>query len=171
MYQRYYRSLYSYGKKFVTDDARAEDAIQDLFITLWRTRENLSSVTHIKYYLFRSLRRDIHRSENKEKRFERVDVDTVLDSPELLRQDSNLEKDEEELTQKISEVLRKLPKRQYEAILLRYFEDFSVPEISDLMGISEKTVRNTLFNAITHLRQYARFLAPFVELYMCYLLY
>jgi RNA polymerase sigma factor (sigma-70 family) len=170
IYRLHYQALYSYGKRFLVDDALVEDAVQDLFIILWRTRANLSSVTNIKYYLFRSLRRDIHRISNKERRFEKADMETFLNSYDLLSEDRAFEEDEDTLAHKLSGVLQRLPKRQHEAILLRYYENFSVPEIADLMGISEKTVRNTLFNAIAQLRQNARFLTHFVELLAFYLL-
>ena len=170
MYRLHYQALYSYGKRFLVDDALVEDAVQDLFIILWRTRANLSSVTNIKYYLFRSLRRDIHRISDRERRFEKADMETFLHSYDLLSEDSDFGEDEDTLAHKLSGVLQRLPKRQHEAILLRYYENFSVPEIAALMGISEKTVRNTLFNAIAQLRQNARFLTHFVELLVCYLL-
>lgn len=170
LYQLHYRSLYSYGKNFLVDDTRVEDAIQDLFITLWRTRANLSSVTNIKYYLFRSLRRELHRLSDREKRFEKVDMDTLLASYDL-PVDADASEDEDEVAKKLSWMLQKLPKRQYEAILLRYYEDFSIPEIATLMGISAKTVRNTLFNALTQLRQNATFLISVIEILFCYWLY
>ncbi|HEV7350349.1 sigma-70 region 4 domain-containing protein [Telluribacter sp.] len=45
-----------------------------------------------------------------------------------------------------------LPKRQREVVMLRYYENFKTDEIAVLIGISEKTVRNTLFNAMMSLR-------------------
>ena len=152
LYQLHYRSLFSYGKNFLADETSVEDAIQDLFITLWRTRANLSPVANVKYYLFRSLRRELHRLSDRQKRFERVDMDTLLASYDLPLE-ASAPGDEDELAGKLAGILKKLPKRQYEAILLRYYEDFSILEIATLMGISAKTVRNTLFNALTQLRQ------------------
>ena len=169
MYERYYKTLYAYGKKFRADDTQAEDAVQDLFINLWRTRENLSAVSNIKYYLFRCLRRDIHRLGEKEKRFDKVDLATLLDTHAGLWEDIALGDDEDELARNLTVLLQKLPKRQYEAIMFRYYENFTIPEIASIMDVSEKTVRNTLFNAMGQLRQNLRFLSPFVKL-MLYLL-
>lgn len=168
LYQLYYRSLYSYGRNFLADETGVEDAIQDMFITLWRTRTNLSSVDNIKYYLFRSLRRELHRLSNRQKRFEKVDMDTLLASYDL-PMEANVPGagDEDELARKLAGILKKLPKRQYEAILLRYYENFGIPEIATLMGISEKTVRNTLFNALTQLRQNTPLLTVILVLLFC----
>lgn len=167
LYQLYYRSLYSYGKNFLADETSVEDAIQDLFITLWRTRANLSRVANVKYYLFRSLRRELHRLSDRQKRFERVDMDTLLASYDLPI-DADVFGDEDELALKLGRILKKLPRRQYEAILLRYYEDFGIPEIATLMGISEKTVRNTLFNALSQLRQNTPLITVIIVLLFCF---
>lgn len=34
IYELYFDSLYSYGKRFIADQTQVEDAIQELFITL-----------------------------------------------------------------------------------------------------------------------------------------
>jgi RNA polymerase sigma factor (sigma-70 family) len=73
IYETHYNSLYSYGRKYTTCDALIEDAIQELFITLWRTCSQLSPVTHIKFYLFCCLRRDIHKVTDQEKRLVSID--------------------------------------------------------------------------------------------------
>jgi RNA polymerase sigma factor (sigma-70 family) len=171
MYACYYKTLYAYGRKFIADDTQAEDAIQDLFINLWRTRENLSAVNNIKYYLFRCLRRDLHRLGEKEKRFEKVDLTTLLDIQSGSLEEIALGDDEDELAKNLTLLLQKLPRRQYEAIMLRYYEDFTIPEIASIMDVSEKTVRNTLFNAMGQLRQHMRFLSPFVKILLYVLSY
>ncbi|TDB67553.1 RNA polymerase sigma factor [Arundinibacter roseus] len=166
MYQLHYRALYGYGKKFGLDESLVEDAIQDLFINLWRSKNNLTSVSNIKYYLFRCLRRDLHRQHIRETRMDSLDsreIQHTLSHPfeELtFEQDEN----ERELAAKLVAVLRKLPKRQFEAITLRYYENFSTKEIASIMEVSEKTVRNTLYNALLHLRESVPFFTPFLKI-------
>lgn len=43
-------------------------------------------------------------------------------------------------------------------VLLRYYQSFSTEEIAHIMDVTEKTVRNTLFNAMTSLRNRAALL-------------
>ena len=77
MYQCYSRVLYGYGFRVTHDAALIEDCIQDLFIELWRTRENLSDTTSIKFYLFRSLRRRISRTINADP--QRTEISELAD--------------------------------------------------------------------------------------------
>ncbi|GHB72931.1 RNA polymerase sigma factor [Persicitalea jodogahamensis] len=154
IFEQHYRQLYSYGKQFLVDVSLTEDAIQDLFINLWRTRENLSEVDNIKFYLFRSLRRNIRRLSEREKRLQHQDVfqtdgseNSLIHSP-----DFGAESEESLLTRRLKSLIENLPKRQREVVMLRYYENFSTHEIALIMGVTEKTVRNTLFNAMTTLR-------------------
>ena len=68
-------------------------------------------------------------------------------------QASRLKNTGDGVQRKIREMLSQLPERQIEVITLRYFEDFSVEEIADIMGINEKSVRNLIYKAITSFRQ------------------
>ena len=167
IYELYFDSLYSYGKKFLADQTQVEDAIQDLFIRLWRTRERLSTVDNIKYYLFLSLRRDIRRI--KEKAVEKVDYESFLTTHDHPVDEYNPTESDRELTHRLVVILKNLPKRQLEAITLRYYENFSITEIASIMDVSEKTVRNTLHNSLTLLRKNSNLLYSLIKLVLIYL--
>ena len=169
IYELYFDSLYSYGKKFIDDETQVEDAIQDLFINLWRTRERLSTVDNIKFYLFRSLRRDIRRINEKENIFEKVDFDSFIHTHNHPAEEYSLPDNDKELTQRLVAVLKNLPKRQLEAITLRYYENFSNSEIAEIMDISEKTVRNTLHNSLNLLRKNSNLFYSLIKLALVYL--
>lgn len=170
IYERYFDSLYSYGKRFMADQTQVEDAIQELFIRLWRTRDRLSPVDNIKFYLFHSLRRDIRRINEKEKAVEKVDFESFLVTGHHPVYEFSTDEFEKELTQKLVTILQNLPKRQLEAITLRYYENFSIAEIAAIMDVSEKTVRNTLHNSLLLLRKHSSLFYPLLKLALMYIL-
>jgi RNA polymerase sigma factor (sigma-70 family) len=49
-----------------------------------------------------------------------------------------------EMTQKVSELLNELPKRQREVLYLRFYQNLERAEIADIMGINEQSVSNHL---------------------------
>ena len=158
VFERYHGLLYNYGCKLTTNTALIEDAIQDVFIDIWRLRSGLAeNITSIKFYLYRALRRRIHLALEKYPYTEEIsdllepDLITLSfsDSETILieTESGNVRK------QRIKELLSQLPARQVEAITLRYFDGFSIEEITRIMGVNEKSVRNFLYKALFSLRQ------------------
>lgn len=151
LYELYYRQLYRYGSRFLSDTSIIEDTIQDLFINVWNTRHKLPDVRNVKSYLFAILRREILHQVRKEQAF--TDVDTVSDLLKPCDENDYEHNDYEKwLVEKLTNTLKTLPKRQLDVIILRYYENFPTAEIAMIMGITEKSVRNTLHKAISHLR-------------------
>ncbi|WP_221391381.1 RNA polymerase sigma factor [Dyadobacter sp. NIV53] len=151
LYQLYYRQLYRYGNRLQSDSDTIEDTIQDLFVNIWNTRHKLPELRNVKSYLFTIFRREILRK-SKSDQFA-VDIDDISDSLNLF-EETHYEQDDYEkwLINKLGNTLKSLPKRQLDVVMLRYYENFSTSEISSIMGITEKSVRNTLHKAICHLR-------------------
>lgn len=164
IFDRYHSTLYNYGCKLTADSAAVEDAVQDVFIDVWRLRSNLTeTITSVKFYLYRALRRRIHVNSTKQPIAQEI---TMLQDGELPVNQSNYETSRiqhefsSQIRNRIQELLNHLPERQLEALTLRYFDDFSIPEIAEIMGVNEKSVRNFIYKALTTLRQYRNFILP-----------
>lgn len=155
LFEKYHRTLYNYGLKLSgAHPELVEDAIQDLFIDLWRLRGGLTDrVGSVKFYLYRCLRRKLHlliRTEMSSEIAEPFLVQRLIQaSPEL---EKLLEETENEQKKRLGYLLSQLPDRQLEAITLKYFEDFSIEEIARIMEVNEKSVRNFIYKALVTLR-------------------
>ena len=57
-----------------------------------------------------------------------------------------------EMSLDVARALDELPRMQRSVVVLRYFEDRSVPEVADLLGISEGTVKSYAHRACETLR-------------------
>jgi len=155
IYNLYIEELLSYGYRVTSNRQLIKDSIQDLFLHLWLHRENLSETNSIKFYLFRSLRNRILKNLEKQHDISFVADKSVLENimgdfsyeHELVSQEIQLEQ-----VMKLQKAIEKLPKRQQEAIQLRYHHNFSLEEIADLMQLNNQSVRNLLHKAIGQLR-------------------
>lgn len=58
-----------------------------------------------------------------------------------------------EIQDALTRALERLPERQRAAVVLRYYEDLSEPEIAALLGISVGTVKSTVSRAVAKLRR------------------
>lgn len=156
IYEQYARRLLSYGRKITSDNQRIEDAIQDLFIELWKSHENLSPTTSIRFYLFRALRNKLSRY-----RFDQPLSDgdsnesTIPESMLSLPFEAAWIAREEETAQvaSLQQAINQLSKRQQEVIHLRYYQHFNSRQVAEMMGINEQSVRNLLHTALRSLKQ------------------
>ncbi len=153
IHRSYYKSLFRYGLKLSQDAALSEDCIQDLFVTLWASRERIKSVQSIKLYLFTSYRRLIlQHKKTEQKAFTRIfyQPDVVFSSEEIVVRSEV----DQETTQNLIILLNSLPKRQKEALYLRYYEDLSFTEVAQLMDVSYQSVLNHIQRALNNIRQH-----------------
>ncbi len=154
IYRIYFDELYHYGNKWLSDPTFTEDTIQDLFVKLIRTRENLSQTNSIKFYLFRSFR---SLALDKIKADKKI---IVLDEPgdemfpvHLTPEHKLIDKQEYELIkEKLSSALSALTPRQREVLFLSYSKGFSYVEISEMMELTTKATYKLMARAIDALR-------------------
>jgi RNA polymerase sigma-70 factor (ECF subfamily) len=148
LYQRHAGILYNYGYHLLPDASLVQDAMQDLFADLWRTRGNLSDTTSIKYYLFRSLRRRLHKLAD----IRPVPAASTLQTESI--EDLKIKKEEHlQLLHRLQLLMSRLPERQQEVIRLRFYDNFSWEEIAGILQINEQSVRNLVQRAIIKLRE------------------
>src|SRR5690625_5369291 len=65
IFVRYYNRLFLYGMNLTESRSEVQDAIQELFLKLWRNRGSLKRAESVEYYLLHALRRMIFRQKNK----------------------------------------------------------------------------------------------------------
>jgi len=155
IYRRYAGVLYNYGFHFVKNPELVEDALQDLFVVLWESRERLSDTTSVKYYLFRSMRRQLTRLLRKcsSSSLEEVEPAHTLFwvTPSAEADWIAMETTEGRLKE-LRNALQELTPRQLEAIRLFYFEGFDLTSVARIMEMNEQSVRNTMQRAFVKLR-------------------
>jgi RNA polymerase sigma factor (sigma-70 family) len=152
VYQSNIHHLIRYGYKITGDKQVIQDCIQDLFMELWDRRERLAEVRSLKYYLFKSLRYKIirHLRDDNTERLENQDYCFESDHFEyrVIREESGTQE-----SQRLQAAIAKLPRRQKEAIHLRYFEEMSNEEVADLMGVNYQSACKFIYTALRNLRE------------------
>lgn len=150
----YFSVLFNYGHRFSEDHELIKDTIQELFITIWEKRNNLSNDVNVKAYLLSSFRRALHRKIKphirmvslKEQNLQSFDIRTCVEE-RFIKNESSVH-----LAKTISDLLNNLPDRQKEVIYLKYFLDLSRQEISETLGIVPQTVSNIIQMALKNLK-------------------
>ena len=161
LYEQYFQVLYNYGRKICVDEGTVEDAIHDLFVDLWRYKSNLSPTTSVRFYLYRALRRRL--AEKNTKIFFNEDDKLVLaDVFQHVTPSKEFEIIETETHNKrvlqLKRLLNDLSPRQYEALVLYFYDEFSYDEIASIMNLNSQSVRNLVQRGLTQLRQYVKYI-------------
>lgn len=155
IYERHVQMLANYGKRLCPDHDMVKDAIQDMFIDVWRSRANLSATNSIKYYLIKAYRRNLVKKINRARRFDTHEGhnESFTGAFELSHDLQMIDEEiNEEQIRQLNHYLTKLPSRQKEALFLRFYGGLNYTEIADTMGINQQSAHNMVFRALEVLR-------------------
>jgi RNA polymerase sigma factor (sigma-70 family) len=153
LYQRYFKMLFQYGIKMAEDRDLVKDCIHDLFIDLWKNKENLTVPKSVKAYLLSAIQhkliRQLTRVRSRKNEISLMKVQAAVDC----REDQMIE-DQIHLEQNdmIGKALRGLTKRQQEAIYLKFYSNLSYKEVAAIMSISVDSIYNLISKAIDSLQ-------------------
>ena len=155
IYTHYLEILFNYGMKVVNDRSLVKDSIQELFIDLWKSRQNLSGTNQIRYYLFKALRRKLVREATKqrlttEKFLQDFKGELTVNSAENAYISAEISEERKIVLQK---ALGKISLRQQEVLNLLFFENYSYEQISQVMSINVKSVYTLAWKAFSALKK------------------
>lgn len=169
IYNLHASELVSYGYRITSNVQLIEDSLHDLFIELWQSRENLSETDSIRFYLFRSLRNKIHRSQQQDVFYQSTDVAQMhhLEGDEELIETQWIRTEgQEHLLRQLSAGYQQLSPRQQQAIDLRFRHHFSNEEIAQIMGINYQSACKFIYSALKVLRENIRILGLYAVLFL-----
>lgn len=153
IYKQHAARLLEYGCKLSGNRLLAEDTLQELFIELWHSRQNLGSTDNIRAYLFKAIRYKLMRASSRRPLYEQIEESdhkfSIVSSEDVI---ITLELQSEQMRH-LRETLANLPERQREAVMLRYYHNFSNEEIAEIMGINYHSACKNLYFAIQKLKE------------------
>ncbi len=156
LYQSYVHILYQYCSQFTIDKPLIKDCIHDLFVELWKNRSTIGDTTSVRFYLMASIKRKLVRhlntqqknTSNEEIPVEYWQINTASHESLIIS-----EEECESTNRHLSSALSKLPRRQREAIYLKFYMNMNNHEIADLMKINIQSVYNLVFGALTNMKK------------------
>ncbi|WP_157682164.1 RNA polymerase sigma factor [Mucilaginibacter mallensis] len=149
IYSRFWRKVYNESHKRLRDIELTEDIVQDVFADLWTKRFN-RDIENLGAYLVSATRYQVfmlYRKNNKQPFFE---MPLECMTHPALFSDSVYEV--KELKDCINEWMSLQPEKRREVFRLKFIEDKSTKEISEVLNISQKTVQNQFTISLHSLR-------------------
>ena len=150
--KKYGNLIWSIARRYLSNQAEAEDAVQEIFLALWQSASRFdakkgSEITFIATIARRRLI-DGLRKNNKHKILQSID-DAM--SEDVFRQKSNLEKNAE-LSLAIR-ILETLEKKDQELLSLSIYQGYSHVEIAKLLNLPLGTVKTKIRRNLMKIRE------------------
>lgn len=153
LYHAYFSVLFAYALKLGFNKETCKDAIQDVFFKIYVSRNKLTHIQQIEFYLIRSLKNrlfDLHYDEQKIQDIDYHDI-FVENERNIVEQMIDEEK-EVQLKQELTNLLQNLPPRQRKIVHYRYQFNLSYAEIGEIMHLSADAVKKNLYRALKKMK-------------------
>lgn len=131
------------------DHGEAEDLLQTALAKTYLAWGRIQDRGALDSYVRRAMV-NTHISWWRRRRVEEYPTDVL---PEVLAPDPT---DHSDLREQLWQALARLPRRQRAAVVLRYYEDLTEPEVAQTLGVSVGTVKSTVSRAMAKLREHLR---------------
>jgi RNA polymerase sigma-70 factor, ECF subfamily len=162
--QRYRTPLINFLYRMVRNREQAEDLAQEVFLRVYRAREDYEPSAKFTTWLFR-IATNLALNSVRDHRYEKLEVS--MDAPivadaedgeerlmEVADEHPDIEQHlvEEARKKMIRHAIEKLPEKQRAAVLLHKYQELDYAEIAKILQCSESALKSLLFRAYETLR-------------------
>jgi len=156
LFERHREVVFRVAYRLTNSTAAAEDITQECFLVLLSAPRRFDPTKgSLRTYLYGAVRnqaRKYHGLREGEVDLDETEIDETPQPSELFLA--------QEKSQVIQQAISALPMQQREALILFQYEDLSLEEIADILGIDTGAVKSRLHRARARLR---RILTPYFE--------
>ena len=147
----YLKRVYGFCRSMLRNERDAEDACQEVFLTVLRRWDHLGTVRQPLSWLMKVSRLTclwVRRKRRNEVAIEEAGIDAPCDPGPPIESDTD--------RARVQEALALLPERYQAVLTMHYQQGMSQPEIAESMELSRGALRVLLHRAVMRLRQEVR---------------
>lgn len=152
LFFKYYKSLCIFSMQFVRSPELAKDCVQEVFLKIWRQREDWEIHYSLKVYLYQAVRNQALNQVEKMKKRREYSASYFEENKYNLTGSSDAFSAQGLLIEKIWSIVDKMPERRRTVFELHRKHGLSYKEIAQVMDIAIKTVENHMGKALQDIR-------------------
>ena len=153
LYRRYARRLHGFFFRMLgREEQLAADFTQELFLRVWAARGRYECGRELCPWFF-TMAYNLCRNEYRFRNIAVGFAEEVRGGPDTYEEQPELRMDIRMFDRELSALLDKLPPEQRVLFALRYEEELTVPQLAEVMGIPEGTVKSRLHYLLQYLRK------------------
>ena len=143
----YQERLYWHIRKIVGTHENADDVLQNTFIRVYRSIGNFQAKSTLHTWMYRIAYNESIRFLEKNNKRNFANIDEVSESHlEVLFEDEYFDGDE--IQKKLHKIIDGFTVKQKRVFQMKYFDDLSFRKISEVLKISESTLKSTYYTAV-----------------------
>jgi len=148
-----YEPLCQYACTLVKEPTASEDIVQDAFMRIWEKKRDLIGKPDLQYYLYTAVRNNCLTFLEKQRRNPSVQLSSE-DIPDEITAHPGEKLPETDIASLLTQAFDQLPPKCREVFALSRINGLSYQQISEVLGISIKTVENQIGKALKIVRAF-----------------
>lgn len=149
VYETYNKKMYAYGIAIGFCQYMCNDAVHDVFITLFNSKKILEEIENLETYLMQCMKNRLFDIYKDQKRRCCIDYDDNTNSCEDYFLDKIIAEENRQLMEKeVDRLLKKIPSRHRKIILCRFNYDLKYNEIAIIMNMTPDAVKKQLYRSL-----------------------
>jgi RNA polymerase sigma factor (sigma-70 family) len=143
----YQERLYWHIRKIVTTHENADDVLQNTFIRIYKSIQNFQEKSSLHTWMYRIAYNESIRFLEKNNKKKCDNIDEISESNlEVLFEDEYFDGDE--IQQKLHKIITGFKEKQKRVFQMKYFDDLSFRQISEVLEVSESTLKSVYYAAV-----------------------
>lgn len=151
---RYWNNLYAQSMVYLKNSYKAQDIVQEVFLSVWKNKSSLLDVESPANYLFILTRNRIVSELRKKLTVGLEDHADIINRKTAALPDDILA--DKQLNELIQQAIRQMPPQRRAVFEMSRKEGLKYEEIAALLGISRETVKGHIIKALAFIRTFIR---------------
>ena len=133
------------------DEELAADATHDVFLRVYEARNRYQEGKSVSTWLF-TIAYNICRNHYRSNAYE-TQLSATLDAEPISEEQIEIQLDAAALDEALAQVLSELPPPLHQLFSLHYQEELTIPQVAEIVGIPEGTVKSRLHKTMNIIRK------------------
>jgi RNA polymerase sigma-70 factor (ECF subfamily) len=153
LFNQLYPALTLYSFRITKNQPASEDIAEESFLKVWNNRDSFQQYDHLKSWLYKVVKNSSLKWLKKEEKTLANNLQIIADyeSSEKHALDALIQA---EVFREIHTILGSLPSQSRKIAQMIFFEDKTIQEVSDELGLSASTVKTQKGRALAKLKKY-----------------
>lgn len=143
----YQERLYWHIRKIVHTHENADDVMQNTFIRIYKSIANFKEKSSLHTWMYRIAYNESIRFLEKNNKKSYDNIEQIPESNlEVLFEDEYF--DGNEIQRKLNKIIDGFKEKQKRVFQMKYFDDLSFRQISEILNVSESTLKSTYYSCV-----------------------